>query len=96
MVITNYSNAIIFHLREELKAQFRAVKERIQAETVKEILREVMPEDPRILSRASTTIKKKVLMPSLMSEGITVLMEFCIENEIERLRDVIIEELKEK
>lgn len=55
-----------------------------------------MPEDPRILSRASAKNKKKNLMPKEMSQGIAVLLEFCVENDIERLRDVRKEELIEK
>lgn len=82
---------------EELKNQFRAAKERLQCENIKQILREVIPEDTTILAKAKRfRRRKKYVSPLELGEDVILLKEYCSEHLIEKLRDVNVVELEEK
>ncbi|KAL7070851.1 hypothetical protein ACQ4LE_009695 [Meloidogyne hapla] len=85
---------------EELKNEFRAVKERTQAETIREILREVILEDTCLLSKAKIKtrgkINKNFESPKQLSEFILILKDFLEKNEIDKIRNIDGEQIKER
>nr|CAD2182082.1 unnamed protein product [Meloidogyne enterolobii] len=86
---------------EKLKNEFRAVKERTQAETIREILREVILEDTCLLSKAKiykTKGKgnKDFDSPEQLSEFILILKDFLEKQQIDKIRNIDGEQIKEK
>jgi hypothetical protein len=89
------SDSIIQRFRELLKEEFRNAKEEFHLETIKQILRHVIPEDTTLLSKAvlsdsdlEVERRKSSFTPRKLSEGIIHLREFCIENGIESSRAI--------
>ncbi|CAK5049006.1 unnamed protein product [Meloidogyne enterolobii] len=86
---------------EKLRNEFRAVKERTQAETIREILREVILEDTCLLSKAKiykTKGKgnKDFESPQQLSEFILILKDFLEKQQIDKIRNIDGEQIKEK